>query len=254
MSQCNSPFSPRVPRVPRGLFVLWWLVAPFVVYAQGKPEVKATSPLGIPAGKTVRFVVYGENLAPKEVSVAAPLVVKLIAAKATEGEAKAKGNRQVEVEVVVPADCLRANFELTLTQPDNQKATAQVAVVESVEKEVEVKKPNNTFPQAMLLSGSSVAVTGNLDNDMPALFRFEAKAGETWEIAVLAGRGGSTLDALLRVRDGRRLARGMSAGHPKKDRRITFRVPADGGYFVEVGDSQGRGGKEFAYRLSLLRK
>jgi hypothetical protein len=246
-------FFPVSPRVPRGSIV-FLLCLSSVVYGQGKPEVKGTSPLGVSAGKTVRFVVVGENLAPKEVSIKVPLVVKLVESKATEGEAKAKGSRQVVVEVTVPADCPRESYELTLVQPDNQKVTAQVAVTEGVVSELEVKKPNNSFAQAMPLTGTSVGVTGNLDNDQPALFRFEAKAGEMWEIVLLAGRGGSQMDAILRVRDGRRIARGMSAGHPKRDRRIGFRVPADGSYYIEVGDSQGRGGKEIAYRLSLIRK
>jgi hypothetical protein len=245
---------PLSPRVPRGLIIFMWLSFVSVVHGQSKPEVKGVAPLGIPAGKTLRFVVYGENLSPKEVQIKPPLVAKLLEAKATEGEMKGRGSRQVTVEITVPANCPHETFELTLTQPDNQKATVQIAVTANVASELEVKKPNNTFAQALLLSGASVAVTGNLDNDQPALFRFEAKAGETWEITLLAGRGGSQLDAILRVRDGRRLARGLSAGHPKKDRRISFRVPNDGSYFIEVGDSQSRGGKEFTYRLSLIRK
>lgn len=254
MSQYNLIF-PRAPRVPRGLFFCGWLVCfAAVAHGQGKPEVKATTPLGVPAGKTVKFVVYGENLAPKEVSIKAPLKVKLGEAKATEGESKAKGSRQVEVEVTVPGDCPAQSYELTLTQTDNQKVTAQVPVVEAAAHELEVKKPNNTFAQAMVLSGTSVAVSGNMEGDQPALFRFEAKTGETWEISLLAGRGGSALDAIVRVRDGKRLARTMSAGHPKKDRKIVFRIPADGSYYLEVGDSQGRGGKNFTYRLLLLRK
>lgn len=225
-----------------------------MAHAQGKPEVKATVPLGVMAGRTERFVVYGESLSPKEVSIKAPLTVKLVEAKATEGEAKAKGSRQVVVEVSVPEDCPPQSYELILTQPDDQKATAQVAVVEKVASEVEVTKPNYTFAQAMLLTGTSVAVTGHLDNDMPALFKLEGKAGETWEIRLLAGRGGSQMDAILRLRDGRKLARMMSAGHAKKDRRMVFRVPSDGVYFIEAGDAQGRGGKELSYRLSVTRK
>ncbi len=244
--------------------------------AEDKPKAALKDPplLIVQAGHTLTVTLYADNLTPKTVTVnKPPLRVKLVEARPTEGEAKKRGGVQITLALTAPADCPRAAYVLTFddgrddgkpakkagdAKKDEKEAEAKVtrpvAVVDETATELDVKKPNATFAQAMPLAGSSVAVRGALDNDAPALFQFEAKAGETWDISLVAGRAGSELDALLRLRDTRHTALALSAGDPKKDRRLLFRAPKDGTYTLEILEAEGKGGPAYAYRLTLVKK
>ena len=219
-----------------------------------KPEIKSLSLLGVPAGKTTVITVYGENLSPASAAVKAPLSVKLVDSRATDDKTKSKGARQVTLEVTVPAAAPHDTFELTLTQPDKAVAKTNLCVTESTAVEVPIKKPCATFATAMPLPGPSVAVTGQLDGDSADVVRFDAKAGEIWNITLLSGRGGSTMDPVLRVRDGRHTPLALSAGDKKKDRHIQFHPPADGPYYVEITEAEAKGGAGYIYRLSVIRQ
>jgi hypothetical protein len=220
-----------------------------------KPEIKAHAPLYVRAGHTITLVIYGENLAPNSVmAVKSQVTVKLIGTKATEGEAKAKGSKQVTLEVTAPRSYAQNAVELTLTQPDGGKATLPLPVLEDVATEIPAKKPNGSYAQAMPLPGPSVGISGALESDAPSTFRFEAKAGEIWDFALLAGRAGSALDAVMRVRDSRHLSLALSAGNPKIDRQLHFRAPAAGSYYLEIGDDQARSGPTFTYVLTAIRQ
>ena len=123
----------------------------------------------------------------------------------------------------------------------------------------------NARPLALLAVGLGVAalafslflprgIFGALDGDTPATFRCDAKAGQIWDFSVLAGRAGSALDALLRIRDSRHLSLALAAGNPKIDRHIRFRAPVDGAYYLEITDDQARGGPTFTYVLTAIRR
>ena len=96
--------------------------------------------------------------------------MKLGAVKATGGDDKKKGSRQVAVEITTGANCPAENVELTLAQADGSKVTTQIAIVEDA-KEVHAKKPNKSFANAMPLpltdGAGSLAVTGNVEGDDP---------------------------------------------------------------------------------------
>ena len=223
--------------------------------AQGKPEVKSVSGLAVRVGQSAKLVVYGENLAPREVKVnKPPLAVKLLEAKPTEGETKARGGTQVTLEITAPPRCPLDTFEIALVHDKDQKPVVLVATVEDWGEEIPVKRPNGSPMQAMPLPASPTTVVGSLNGDSADYFRFETKAGETWEITLLAGRAGSDLDALVRVRNARRISLAMAGGDEKRDRRLLFRAPAAGRYFLEVTDAEMRGGPRFLYRLTLRRK
>lgn len=228
------------------------LLLPGGAWADGKPEIKSSDLLIVAQGKTARVVLYGDNLAPKELTVSGKLLGgKLLEAKDTDGMAKQRGGRQVTLELSASADCLPDYYDLTLTNPDGAKVTVQAAVVVPMAAERDVKRPCGTFAQAMPLEGVSCAVSGTLPGDSTDTFRFYAKAGETWEIRLLAGRVGSSLDSMVRLRDATHICHALAAGDEKRDRRLLFRVPIEGVYYLEVTDAEGRGGTGFAYRLTL---
>lgn len=246
------------------LLLLFLCVCPLATAQENKdkpkPEIKGLSSPWLRPGQTVSIVVYGENLAPKEAGfVKGGLTAKVSGtAQPTEGEDKKRGGQRLSVEITVPAACPPDVYELTLTHENNVKPTARLAVLEPAAVELEIKRPCATFAEAMPLlpvQKGVVAVMGALANgDAPDTFRFEAKAGETWEIRLLAGRAGSPMDALARVRDRRHFPLHLSAGDEGKDRVIAFRAPRDDSYYIEVSDAEGRSGPTFVYRLTLRRQ
>jgi hypothetical protein len=91
-------------------------------------------------------------------------------------------------------------------------------------------------------------------------FRFEGSAGEEIVAEVSARRLGSPLDSVLKLTDagGRQLAfnddcedKGCGLITHHADSRLQATLPADGTYYLHLGDAQHQGGEEFAYRLRL---
>ncbi|NMC22032.1 MAG: hypothetical protein GYA33_16620 [Thermogutta sp.] len=92
------------------------------------------------------------------------------------------------------------------------------------------------------------------------VFEVEGRAGETVVAEVLARRLGSPLDSFLKVTtaDGKVLAvnddhfdaaSGLNTDHA--DSYLMVKLPADGKYYIHVGDTRRQSGKEFAYRLRI---
>ncbi|MDD4869166.1 MAG: hypothetical protein PHR77_01300 [Kiritimatiellae bacterium] len=92
------------------------------------------------------------------------------------------------------------------------------------------------------------------------IFEVAGKAGETIVAEVYARRLGSPFDSFLKVTgaDGKILAlnddhydaaSGLNTDHA--DSYIMVKLPADGKYFIHLGDTPRRAGKEYAYRLRI---
>ena len=92
------------------------------------------------------------------------------------------------------------------------------------------------------------------------VFEVEGKAGETIVAEVTARRLGSPLDSFLKVTgaDGKIIAlnddhfdagSGMNTDHA--DSYLMVKLPADGKYYIHLGDTRRQGGKEYAYRLRI---
>ena len=92
------------------------------------------------------------------------------------------------------------------------------------------------------------------------VFKFDGHAGQQIVAEIFARRLGSPLDSFLRLTDaaGKPLAFnddfqdkscGLETFHA--DSYLMASLPADGTYFVHLGDMEGHGGREFAYRLRL---
>lgn len=103
------------------------------------------------------------------------------------------------------------------------------------------QEPNDAAkPQTVTLPAY---VSGRLSEAKDSdAFRFEAKKGGKFEIRVAARAIGSQLDAVLRVlaADGKQLAQADDVKE-SRDAVLTFAVPSDGAYTVEVGDLHRRG-------------
>ncbi len=94
------------------------------------------------------------------------------------------------------------------------------------------------------------------------VFEVEGKAGETIVAEVHARRLGSPFDSFVKVTDaaGKVIAlnddhydaaSGLNTDHA--DSYLMVKLPADGKYFIHLGDTRRHAGKEFAYRLRISR-
>lgn len=119
----------------------------------------------------------------------------------------------------------------------------------------------NDTPQTAQPVTLPVIVNGRMDRSGDwDMFRIEGRAGDNVIAEVTARRLASPLDSVLELTDaaGKRLA--FNDDHEDKadalnthhaDSRIQFTLPADGTYFVRLGDAQREGGPEYAYRLRI---
>ena len=122
------------------------------------------------------------------------------------------------------------------------------------------QEPNDSTQTAQAVT-LPVIVNGRIDRPGDwDVFRFEGRAGQQIIAEVNARRLESPLDSVLELIDaaGKRLA--FNDDHEDKadglhthhaDSLIHFTLPADGTYYVRLGDAQHQGGPEYAYRLRL---
>jgi hypothetical protein len=191
------------------------------------PYVTSIFPLGGRVGEPVAIEMNGWNL--EEATLAAP------PADAAPGRhllAAANGD-QLSNYVQFVLDTLPECLE---QEPNDDPSTAQKV----------------TLP---------VIVNGRADRPGDwDVFEVEGKAGETIVAEVQARRLGSPLDSFVKVTDADGViialnddhfdaASGLNTDHA--DSYLMVKLPADGKYFVYIGDTRRQAGKEFAYRLRL---
>jgi hypothetical protein len=121
-------------------------------------------------------------------------------------------------------------------------------------------EPNDSMKTAQAVT-LPVIVNGRIDRPGDwDVYRFEGRAGQQIVAEVCARRLESPLDSVLELLDaaGRRLAfnddhedksNGLLTHHA--DSLIHITLPADGTYYLRLGDAQHHGGPEYAYRLRL---
>jgi len=122
------------------------------------------------------------------------------------------------------------------------------------------KEPNNSPPSAQKVT-LPIIINGRIDRpDDWDVFQLAGHAGDTVVAEVSARRLDSPLDSVLKLTDagGSVLAvsddredaeAGVNTHHA--DSYLMFKLPADGTYYVHLGDAARNGGPEYAYRLRL---
>jgi hypothetical protein len=92
------------------------------------------------------------------------------------------------------------------------------------------------------------------------VYKIDGRGGEAIVAEVFARRLDSPLDSFLRLtdKDGKMLAfnddfedKGSGLNTHHADSYLTATLSADGTYFVQINDTQGQGGTDFAYRLRI---
>ncbi len=122
------------------------------------------------------------------------------------------------------------------------------------------KEPNDS-PAAAQRVSLPVIVNGRIDRPGDwDVFSFEGRAGQPIVAEVLARRLDSPLDSVLKLTDaaGKQLAfnddhedKGCGLNTHHADSWLSARLPADGTYYLYLGDAQQKGGPEYAYRLRI---
>ena len=122
------------------------------------------------------------------------------------------------------------------------------------------KADNDSAKDAQLLK-SPVIVNGRIDRPGDVdVFRFDARAGDSVVVEVIARRLGSPFDSAIELTNeaGARIAFNDDHEDPGAGREthhadsyFIARVPVTGRYFVRLYDVQRQGGPEYAYRLRL---
>jgi hypothetical protein len=122
------------------------------------------------------------------------------------------------------------------------------------------QEPNHSPASAQpvklpIIINGRIAKPGETD-----VFRFEGRAGERVVAEVYARRLDSPLDSVLKLTDaaGKQLAfnddfedKGSGLNTDHADSYLCATLPADGTYYVYLGDTERHGGEEYAYRLRL---
>jgi hypothetical protein len=122
------------------------------------------------------------------------------------------------------------------------------------------KEPNNDLKRAQKLT-LPVMINGRIDRPGDwDVFQFTGKANESIVAEVYARRLDSPLDSVLKLTDatGKVLAfnddhedLGSGSNTHHADSYLMAKLPADGVYYVHIGDTAHNGGEEYAYRLRI---
>jgi len=122
------------------------------------------------------------------------------------------------------------------------------------------KEPNNDRSKAQKVK-LPIVINGRIDRrDDWDVFQFAGSAGDTVVADVSARRLDSPLDSVLKLTDASGGVLAMNDDHDDPeagvnthdaDSYLMFKLPADGTYYVHLGDAARGGGPEYAYRLRL---
>jgi hypothetical protein len=122
-------------------------------------------------------------------------------------------------------------------------------------------KESNNDPRHAQKAKLPVVINGRIDSPGDwDVYRFKGKANETIVAEVTARRLESPLDSIIKLTDakGKVLAfnddhedigSGLNTHHA--DSYLITKLPADGNYFIHIGDTAHNGGSEYAYRLRI---
>jgi hypothetical protein len=139
--------------------------------------------------------------------------------------------------------------------PSNPMSFALDTLPECLEKE-----GNDTPSRAQKIT-LPIIINGRIDKtDDWDVFQFSGKAGDSVVAEVAARRLDSPLDSVIKLTDAKGkliafnddsedLGAGINTHHA--DSYFMAKLPADGTYYVHIGDTARHGGEEYAYRLRI---
>jgi hypothetical protein len=157
-----------------------------------------------------------------------------------------------------PKDAIAGQYLLAAT--DGTRVSNYVPFALDTLPECMEQEPNDSPAKAQKVQ-MPVIINGRIDRPGDwDVFEVEGKAGETIVAEVYARRLGSPFDSFVKVTtangkiialndDHFDAASGFNTDHA--DSYLMVKLPADGKYYVHLGDTRRHGGKEYAYRLRI---
>jgi hypothetical protein len=191
------------------------------------PFITSVYPLGVQAGQSATLELHGWNLPEETITFDA-------------------------------SDKQPGTYPISVT---NRKLTSnEISVVVGDLPEMVEQEPNNDLQSAPVLKPPMV-VNGRIDQPGDwDVYRFDGRAGGQVIAQVMARHLNSPLDSLLKVTDanGKQImlnddlddpGAGLTTHHADSQLHVT--LPADGAYYLHIGDTQKKGGPEHSYRLRV---
>lgn len=194
-----------------------------------------------------------------------PMVTSIFPLGGRAGEvhaARMQGWNLVGAEMALPGkDAGAGLYRIAASKAgvaSNEVRYAVDTLPECVEKE---GKEGNDSPAKAQKIALPVIINGRMNRpDDWDVFRFEGKAGQKLVAEVVARRLDSPLDSVLKITDAagkilaynddhQDLGAGVNTHHA--DSYLMLELPADGTYYVHLGDTAGNGGEEYGYRLRI---
>jgi hypothetical protein len=219
------------------------------------PLIKLASPLGVPHNANTKLTLRGLKLDDaKEIKCSdgkstAKILSQGNATVPNMQDAKRVGDRQVEIELTVPADAPQGDLGLVIVTGKGESEPYQLYVGGEFPI-VEEKEPNDGFRQAQSIQ-TPVIIHGSIHADRNVdCFALEGQAGQKLTCEIFADRRGSGLDPLLTLYNERGV---LVATHDdlkdSRDAKLEVTLPAGGKYFLVVQDAHDLGGPAHPYRL-----
>lgn len=241
-------------------------MAPILASAQPTPKLTSISPEWIQRGTTLQMVFSGENLAAvtgfifqgepglsATNSLPPPAPKTSLTIESDRGgisrvdPAPPRDQKRLVAIVTAAADAPSGAREVRVLTPTGVSNPLLINVGQLPE--VAEKEPNNSLEKAQMIelpAAISGVIAGAAQVDY---YRFKAAKGQDLVFEVDASRRGSALDSSLAVLDraGKELARNEDFNG--LDSLITFAVPEDGEYVLQLRDFRYQGGDKYTYRL-----
>ena len=228
---------------------LWILLTALVVthfplpVRSAPPQISHTSPAAVTPGQTVKLDIIGKEL--KDVTnlwTSFPARVERDSRNAGDGEISYRITVPRSVQVGIGA------IRLTTKQGISNLKLLMLDDISSVKSRGSNHEMGSAQPVVLpsAVDGANVAVKSNF-------YTFAARSGERLSVDVFAQRLASPLDPVVRLLDGEGKELAYSDDEPAvgSDARLSYVVPRDGQYYLEVHDVQNRGGDDYRYRVRL---
>jgi hypothetical protein len=170
-----------------------------------------------------------------------------------------KGWNLQSTRLTVPGKDAKRGIHSIVARRDGVVSNSVPFAIDTFPETIE-KEPNNNPSQAQKVT-LPIIVNGRIDRpDDWDVYQFTGRAGASVVAEVYARRLESPLDSVIKVTDasGKVVATnddyedaGAGVNTHHADSYLMFKLPADGTYFVHVGDTARAGGEEYGYRLRI---
>lgn len=150
-----------------------------------------------------------------------------------------------------PAADAAPGWTLVNSKRSGGKSSAFAYTELSTTGEVLDHEPNDTLDQAQAVTLGQ-QINGRLEKTKDTdKYRIDAKAGQRFIFTGLTRSLGAPTDLILRILDAKGGQLAMADDEGKAEGRLNFTFPADGVFYLEIGELNKRGGSQYGYRVEV---